>query len=322
VTADQIQSGQTVFLGAGVKVLQANLEELLAVRTWKELLLCLNVEGSCMPDTAAEVLAASDMMALLEELHQGEGSFRFRIECKSRMSLEQRSVFTKKLAAKLETLTGGKLVNSTSDYEVELRLIETKNGDFLPLLKLYTLPDRRFTYRKNSVAASIQPQLAALLMELAKPYLKEEARVLDPFCGVGTMLLERNYLLHADTLYGVDFYGPAIQAGRENAGIAKVPVHFINRNFFDFTHEYRFDEIVSNLPVKGKNCTAHDLDFLYGKLFDKAEELLNEGGRLFLYSHDRSFVKKQLREHKSMRLLGEWPVNDREESWFFAIQFG
>jgi tRNA G10 N-methylase Trm11 len=322
MTADQIQSGQTVFLGAGVKVLQANLEELLAVRTWKELLFCLNVEGSCMPDTAAEVLVASDMMALLEELHQGEGSFRFRIECKSRMSLEQRSVFTKKLAAKLETLTGGKLVNSTSDYEVELRLIETKNGDFLPLLKLYTLPDRRFTYRKNSVAASIQPQLAALLMELAKPYLKEEARVLDPFCGVGTMLLERNYLLHADTLYGVDFYGPAIQAGRENAGIAKVPVHFINRNFFDFTHEYRFDEIVSNLPVKGKNCTAHDLDFLYGKLFDKAEELLNEGGRLFLYSHDRSFVKKQLREHKSMRLLGEWPVNDREESWFFAIQFG
>ena len=104
-------------------------------------------------EQAAEKLASSELLPLLKELHQGEGPFYFRIECRSRMTLEERSAFTKKLAARLEVLTGGQLVNSTSDYELELRLVETREGGFYPLLKLFTLPDRRFAYRKNSVAA-------------------------------------------------------------------------------------------------------------------------------------------------------------------------
>lgn len=320
-TAQKIATGEVILLKAGVKVLGADLKELLPIRTFRELLFCLDTDGELLPDTAADTLAASNLMELLTTFHEGESPFLFRIECKSRMSLEERSAFTKKLASRLELLTKGQLVNVTSGYEVELRLIETKTGGFYPLLKLYTLPDKRFSYRKNSVAASIRPVQAALMMELARPYLKEEARVLDPFCGVGTMLLERNYLIHADTLYGVDLYGEAIRGGRENAQIARVPVHFIQRDFFTFTHEYPFDEIVTNLPVKGKHCTGHELDFLYRRFFEQAEAMLRPGGCLFLYSHDKSFVKKQLRDHKSMKLLKEWRINDREDSWFYGIQY-
>ena len=42
------------------------------------------------------------------------------------------------------------------------------------------------------------------MLYLAKPYLKEDAAVLDPFCGVGTMLIERNKVLPARSLYGID----------------------------------------------------------------------------------------------------------------------
>lgn len=139
------------------------------------------------------------------------------------MSLSERSLFTKKLADGLMLESGGTLLNDISDYEVELRLIEKKSGGFLPLLKFSNLPDRRFAYRRKSIAASMQPALAAILMELAKPYQKEKARVLDPFCGVGTLLFERNYALHADTLYGVDVFGQAIQGARENAAAAGIP---------------------------------------------------------------------------------------------------
>lgn len=38
----------------------------------------------------------------------------------------------------------------------------------------------------------MHPSLAALIMELAAPYLKENAQIIDPFCGVGTMLIERD----------------------------------------------------------------------------------------------------------------------------------
>lgn len=319
-TAGQIVTGQVVFLRAGLKVLGADLKELLSIRTFQELLFCIDTKD-LQKDTIAEQLAASNLKELLKELHQGDGPFFFRIECKSHMEPEQRIRFTKKLAAELEYRTGGTLVNSTTDYEWELRLIETKTGGFYPLLKLYTLPDHRFRYRKNSVAASIKPAQAALFMELARPWLKEGARVLDPFCGVGTMLLERNYLAHGDTLYGVDQYGPAITGARENAGIAGVPAHFVNRNFLDFTHEYQFDEIVTNFPVKGGNFTGHQLEFLYGKFFEKAETLLKPEGFVLLYSHDRTFVKRQLREHKTMKLLKEWPIGGREESWLYAIRY-
>lgn len=320
VTARQITKGRKVLLRAGVKVLGADLEELFSIRTVQEYLLCLNTK-EIKRETAAQQLAGSELMSLLRELHQGEGPFFFRIECKSRMDSGQRITFTKKLAADLEYQTGGALVNSTTDYELELRLVETKAGGFYPLLKLYTMPDHRFRYRKNSVAASIRPVQAALFMELSRPWLREGARVLDPFCGVGTMLLERNYLSHGDTLYGVDQYGPAIAGARENAEIAGVPAHFVNRDFLDFTHEYPFDEIVTNFPVKGGNLTGHQLEFLYGKFFEKAEELLRPEGFILLYSHDRTFVKRQLREHKAMKLLKEWPMGGREESWLYAIRY-
>ena len=319
-TARQIDSGKVLLLKAGVKVLGGSPEALLSIRTFRDLFFCLDTE-EVKAETAAEELAASNLLELLEAFHEGEGPFFFRVECKSSMTQEQRGAFVRKLAARLQTLTEGKLENSPSDYEAELRLIETRRGGFHPLLKLYTLPDRRFSYRKHVLTSSIHPSLAALMMELAAPWLKEEGRVLDPFCGVGTMLLERNYRVHADTLYGVDRYGPAIEGARENAGAARVTAHYINRDFLDFTHQYPFDEIVTNMPVKGKNLTGHDLDFLYGKLFDRGEELLAEGGRMFLYSRDKNFVKKQLREHKSMKLLKEWLIHDREESWFFAIEY-
>ncbi len=48
------------------------------------------------------------------------------------------------------------------------------------------------------------------ITQLAKDYLKEEAQVLDPFCGVGTMLIERNQVKKAKVMYGVDLYGEAI----------------------------------------------------------------------------------------------------------------
>lgn len=321
LTRRQITTGQTILLKAGVKVLGGNPEELLKIRTFRELLFCLDIPGELKKETAAEQLADSNLSKLLRELHEGEGPFYFRIECKSRMTLEERSSFTKDLAARLEVLTHGSLVNSTSGYEAELRLVETRTGGFYPLVKLYTLPDKRFAYRKNSVAASIRPERAALCMELAAPYLKEQGRVLDPFCGVGTMLLERNYRVHADTLYGVDVYGPAIAGARENTEIARVTAHYIQRDFRDFTHQYPFDEIVTNFPTKGKNLSGHALEFLYSAFFDRAEELLLPGGLVLLYTQDPTFAKRQLKEHSSMKLLEEWPMGSREESELCAIRY-
>ena len=146
----------------------------------------------------------------------------------------------------------------------------------------------------------MQPALAAVLAELSRPYLKENARVLDPFCGVGTLLLERNYAVHADTLYGIDVFGPAIKAARENAAAAGIPAHYINKDMRDCDHEVKFDEIITDMPGEGKNRTAHDVDCLYRALFERAEILLNPGSYLFVYAHDRGYAKRWVRETKGL----------------------
>lgn len=107
------------------------------------------------------------------------------------MSLSERSKFAKKVASKLEELTAHKLRNSTSHYEFEIRMIEGKSGDYYLLVKLNTIVDRRFSYREEFIPTSIKPVNAALLVELAKDYMIPDAQILDPFCGVGTMLIER-----------------------------------------------------------------------------------------------------------------------------------
>ena len=327
VTARQIAKGSVSLLGSGIRVREADLRELLTIRTWRELLFCLNGEELNPEKIAAEqaeALLSSGLLELLER-HLPEGTqkktpWRFRIECRSRMTQEQKNLFTKRLADGLMQRSKGLLINDVSAYEVEIRLLEKKSGAFLPLVKFPSLPDHRFSYRKNSTAASMQPSLAALLAKLAEPYLKEEARVLDPFCGVGTLLLERNYLVHADTLYGVDLFAPAITGARENAAIAGVPVHFVNRDMRDFRHEYRFDEIFTDMPSAGGKRTSHETDLLYRYLFERAEGLLKPGAMLFVYTHDRGFAKKRLRECANLRLEREWRISEKEDAWFLAVR--
>lgn len=320
LTAEQITKGSITLMGSGIRVSGGDLSELLTIRTWRELLFVLNIEEVSREDAAKE-LAASNLRALLKQHLEGSSPWKFRIECRSKMNLEERSRFTKKLADGLMLESGGTLLNDTSDYEVELRLIERKSGGFLPLVKFSNPPDRRFAYRRKSIAASMQPALAAMLAALAKPYEKENARVLDPFCGVGTLLFERNYGLHADTLYGIDVFGQAIQGARENAAAAGIPAHFINRDMRDFRHEYKFDEIITDMPGEGKNRSAHDVDCLYRALFERAGEWLRPGGMIFVYVHDRGYAKRWIRERKEMKLLKEWRISEKEDTWYLAVRY-
>lgn len=317
-----VPAGQeTVFrpVKGGVMAEKAKLKDLLGIRTWRELLFSLKGSRKMEKEQAAELLWKTNLMELLESLHEGQAPYYFRIDCKSRMDQQQKSEFCKRVAARLEELSGGKLQNAPSAYEIEVRFVENKEGTFYPLLKLHTWKDKRFSYRKYTVAASIAPVQAAICMELASEYLKEDAQVLDPFCGVGTMLLERNYRLHANTLYGIDLYAPAVEGARANTEIAGVPAHFINKDSTAFTHKYLFDEIVTNFPVQGKSLNAHDLDCLYRKFLERAEVLLKPDGMILLYTHDRGYAKKHLRISDAWKLEKEWCISEKEGAYLLYI---
>ena len=261
----------------GVMTDTDDLTKLMLVRVFRDVLFPVPVQTLIepKPEVAAQTIW-EPMLALCRKYHKEDAPFYFRVECKSNMTLEERS------------------------------------------LKFYTLVDVRFQYRKNAISASIHPSTAALIMELTVPYLKEDAQIMDPFCGVGTMLIERDIRVPAREKYGTDIFGEAIDKARENASVAGELIHFIHRDFFDFRHEYKFDEIITNMPVRGR-MTKEELDHLYKSFFDKALEILQREAVIIMYTQELGFVKKQIRLHTQLHLLQETCMQTKTGFYLLVI---
>ncbi len=334
ITEAQLGSCKKNVFPFGIRVPGACIKEMFAIRTFREMLFSLNIAGIPQdPKEAAEKLVASNFLYLLDRLHRfplkerekgnggigGGNAYYLRIRIGDGDKAKGYGEFYKKLGFYLEERTAGSLCKHPTQAEVELRLIPKKDGTFLPLVCLYTLKDPRFIYRKEVVATSIAPAQAALLAQLAKPYLQEKAQVLDPFCGVGTMLVERDKAVEAATMYGVDLYGEAIAKARFNTKEVKRDIYFVQRDCLDFSHTYLFDEIFTNMPTRGKH-TREEQDSLFEGFFQKAEELLRRGGRMILYTNERGFLHKQLRLREEWHLLAEHLVREKDGFYLFVLE--
>lgn len=322
ITLEQLKTHRAKEFNAGILVKTNNLNEILPIRTYDELLFMLEDLKSCdyNVDDAATLITKSSLMKFLSMRHKGDVPFYFRIELKSKLALDKKSAFTKKLGSEIERLSERKLINTTSNYEFELRLIENKEGNLNVLIKLYTLKDERFLYRINSIATSITPVNAALMTSLSKEYMTEDAQILDPFCGVGTMLIERHKLIQAGTMYGLDIYSSAIDKAKENMKQAHTHINLINRDFFDFKHEYLFDEIITNMPRVLGHKEEQDILKLYQMFFLKAPEHLNQGGVMILYSHNKEYIKK-FANKEWYQIKQEFEISKKEGAYLYVIQY-
>ncbi len=319
VLAADIPFRKTLLKG-GVRTTVTDMQLLQTNRIWQEMLFVINGGKSLSgdPEQLARELRQGDLLAVLTENHRGDAPFWFRVGVSGMLPKEEKGRFAGKAAAAAEEAFEGALLNSVSHYEAEIRLIMGSDGRVTPFLKLYTLPDRRFSYRRYSVSTGMKPQTAAGLLALAKPWLKEYAQVLDPFCGAGTLLLERRFLTPVRSAYGIDIYGEAVKKARANTKLAGMPVNYINRDFFDFTHAYQFDEILADMPADfGDRAEA---DAFYRRFFEKAESLLAEHGRVFCYSREMGFVKKYLRLTGAFRLLAEFCITEKSGTYLFIME--
>ncbi|HEY6395765.1 MAG TPA: methyltransferase domain-containing protein, partial [Candidatus Binataceae bacterium] len=77
-------------------------------------------------------------------------------------------------------------------------------------------------YKVAHRRASLRPSIAAALAWLSEP--AEDDIVLDPFCGAGTVLIERAHLGRYRMLYGSDNDAAALEAARANAGPRFKPI--------------------------------------------------------------------------------------------------
>ena len=323
VTGSQIHSGECKLLGIGYRVHAGNLEEILKIRTWSELLFpipgnheVLPVDES--PYVLGERLAHMDIPSFLDGFHTGGSCYMYRLDVRGK-SLEKKGVFLRRLSEAFERASDGRLQNSVDNYEFELRLVERKDGTYLPLLRLFTLPEYRFAYRREVIPDSISPVNAALAVQIALPYLKEYAQVLDPFCGVGTMLIERQIALPARSLYGTDIYGEAIEKAKTNSKRIGFTVNYIHRNFFDFTHEYLFDEVITDMPRASQESED---ETLYRRFFTTVKPLLSAGAVLVLYTMRPRLVSEIVSMDGDYTILEDRLLNEKNQTKVFVLRYG
>jgi putative N6-adenine-specific DNA methylase/tRNA (guanine6-N2)-methyltransferase len=148
-------------------------------------------------------------------------------------------------------------------------------------------------------------------------------RLLDPFCGSGTILLEAGAVLPETALYGSDRQEKAVAGAHRNlaeAGLtARAELRPADALSLDRTHPAGFfDAIVTNPPYGARLGRGIRFGPFYAALLTQARHLLRPGGRLVVLVRKRSAFHRALAEVGGFRVRQERMV---ETSGVYPVIF-
>jgi tRNA (guanine6-N2)-methyltransferase len=152
------------------------------------------------------------------------------------------------------------------------------------LILTIRLSDETMRHRDYKVAhlpGSLRPSVAAALALLSQPAAEDV--VFDPFCGAGTLLIERAHLGRYRLLIGCDRDEDALAAAQENAGPRYKPLEF---HRWDATAvplpDRSVDKIITNLPWGLRHGSHGENMRLYPFIFHEFHRLSAGGGKIVI----------------------------------------
>ncbi len=302
-------------ISQGVLVRTDSLYDLQSIRVYKEMLIPVgaallnpNIED------ITEGLKRCYILNILERIYDENSFFYYRVVDELR---EKNSQLIKQVSQKIFELYPQKLLNSSHNYDIEIVLKEVKRGTVNIYLRLSHLSNPRFHYRKNVISNSIHPYVAATLVQIAKPYMKDDAKVLDPFVGTGTLLIEKNIVKPSHFSMGVDIYGQAIEMARKNTKIANQTIYYVHKDALRFCNKEMFDEIITDMPTYAQLKDEKQLTDVYDRFFARIHRLVKPGGYVFLYTSEIALVRKNLRLQDNYLSLEEHYEIPRGKHMFY-----
>lgn len=257
----------------GAAVATEALSPLFAARCFTELLLPVAENLPLRPEALAEAV-------------RGELTQPYRVELSGYSGDRHRFIH-----AFVEEAGGD---NNPSAYALEARIVV--HGERADLyIKPASFPDTRFAYRKKTLPASMHPALAACIVRCAAPFCqKAKPAVLDPFCGSGTLLFEREKRGACSELLGADIAAAAVSAARENARAGGSRAKFIQKDARAFVPRVPADEVYANLPFGNRVGVHKDNEDLYRVFVNRLPSLLAGGGVAALYTMEYTLLSRCL----------------------------
>ena len=163
---------------------------------------------------------------------------------------------------------------------------------------------------------ALKTTMAYAMLQLCE--LEGRERLLDPFCGSGTILMEAATVFPNLELYGRDRLAEAVTGVKENIRAA----HFSHQiqiqpgDARDLAPDYPagfFDAIVTNPPYGVHLGPNIDFDRLYRKFLSGAEKILKPQGRMVvLVGKGRGAFKKIISQRETFQIHEERLVNTGE----------
>lgn len=298
VLQDELESlGITPFAASGdaVSVRSGDLLSLYGARCFFELRFPLALDLNLQANTIASAVK-KPFLSLLTGVLAGDAPYGYRIEVRGE---NNRAAL---IAALVAALADENLVNAPGAYDAELR-VEITRGRANVYALLPCVKDPRFAYRKHTLPASIHPATAAAVLRYAFGAGQKGARVLDPCCGSGTMLFEREKLARPAALTGVDIAEKSVRLARENALVGKSAAQFVHMDLTKFVAHKKYDEVVANLPFGNRVGTHGKNERLYARLVDLLPEWLAPNGTALLYTMEFTLLKNLLRARQDVLTL-------------------
>jgi len=298
--------------GRIIRLESAEPKSLFSLRCFSECLFPVGeirgTQWSQAPEKIAELVKQKDLMAQIASCHEGQAAgVSYRLEVRGK---NLRHALRKEIIAETARRLSSDYphwINSPSHYDIEFRImLET---DRIRLYwKAFTIEDERFSYRVADVPASIHPVVAAGIIRMMPLSSKEAARVLDPFCGSGTLLVEREKRNPCRELVGVDITSRAIEAARRNLDAAGLKNARLIRDDMANLLKHgvareKFDEVITNMPFGIRVGNHDENEVLYKKFFNLAPSLLREGGIMLLFTQEIGLIRRLLANNPHFSLL-------------------
>ena len=163
------------------------------------------------------------------------------------------------------------------------------------LLIAVRLSDEHMRHRDYKIAhrpGSLRPSIAAAMAWLSEP--RDDDIVLDPFCGTGTVLIERAQLGRYRNLIGSDRDSGAIRAARENIGPRYKPIEL--HEDWDAgalpLADASVTKIVSNLPWGIKHGSHAANRRLYADWMAELNRVLAPKGKMVLLTSEWRLMRE------------------------------
>lgn len=166
---------------------------------------------------------------------------------------------------------------------------------------------RALTDRPLSRRAKVYAQRVGLSADLAYAAVHVAAltapeRILDPFCGSGTLLVEAGFAHPDAELWGGDWVESAADGTRRNLDAAGLGdrAHVVEQDALRMAERYpaqSFDAIVTNPPFGVKMGPRIDFFRFYARLLAQAEAVLKPDGRLVVWVHRLGQLNAAVKTH-------------------------